>query len=150
MAHVFGDGERTRDVTICESVTFESLLLPQNILNGLKCDGFVKPSPIQLRAIPVGRCGFGKVFTIFSICSIYLILYVCFADIIMRSKSGTGKTLVFTILALETVDVSRNVVQVLILTPTREIAVQIEGVVKKIGDFIPGTLLKFYYLTVLV
>lgn len=62
----------------------------------------------------------------------------------MRSKSGTGKTLVFTILALETIDVSKNVVQVLILTPTREIAVQIQDVIKKIGVFIPGKLHKFF------
>lgn len=62
----------------------------------------------------------------------------------MRSKSGTGKTLVFTILALETVDVSRNDVQALILTPTREIAVQIQDVIRKIGAFIPGKLNLFF------
>lgn len=62
MAHVFAEGERTKDVTLCENATFESLLLPPKILEGLKADGFIKPSPIQMRAIPVGRCGFGKVF----------------------------------------------------------------------------------------
>lgn len=56
----------------------------------------------------------------------------------MRSKSGTGKTLVFSILALDTIDVKKDVVQVLILTPTREIAVQIQDVIKRIGAFIQG------------
>lgn len=56
----------------------------------------------------------------------------------MRSKSGTGKTLVFAILALETVNISKNAVQVLILTPTREIAVQIQDVIRKVGGSISG------------
>lgn len=60
----------------------------------------------------------------------------------MRSKSGTGKTLVFAILALQTVDVSRDAIQVLILTPTREIAVQIQDVIGKIGAFIQGKLVE--------
>lgn len=61
MAHIFAEGERSRDVISNENITFESLLLPQKILDGLIADGFVKPSPIQVRAIPVGRCGFGNV-----------------------------------------------------------------------------------------
>lgn len=62
MAHVFAAGERTKDVISNELATFESLLLPHMILDGLKTNGFEKPSPIQLRAIPVGRCGFGISF----------------------------------------------------------------------------------------
>lgn len=60
LAHLIEDNKRTEDVVIKESHTFESLLLPQNVLSGLKKNGFIKPSPIQLKAIPVGRCGFGK------------------------------------------------------------------------------------------
>lgn len=59
MAHVFQEGDRTRDVLINENVTFQSLLLPNPVLHGLRSNGFVKPSPIQLKAIPLGRCGFG-------------------------------------------------------------------------------------------
>lgn len=65
MAHIFAEGERTKDVTLSENVTFDSLLLPRSILEGLKSDGFVKPSPIQLRAIPVGRCGLGTILKFF-------------------------------------------------------------------------------------
>ncbi|KAJ8912037.1 hypothetical protein NQ315_000530, partial [Exocentrus adspersus] len=56
--------------------------------------------------------------------------------IIVKSKSGTGKTLVYSIIGLETVDVKKNQTQVLILAPTREIAVQTQGVLTSIGrDF---------------
>ncbi|XP_076657906.1 uncharacterized protein LOC143362019 isoform X2 [Halictus rubicundus] len=51
----------------------------------------------------------------------------------MRAKSGTGKTLVFCVIALEMVDVQVSSVQALMLAPTREIAVQISEVCSSIG-----------------
>lgn len=59
LAHSTVGNERTEDVIIKENTTFESILLGDKILKGLKENGYVKPSPIQLKAIPVGRCGFG-------------------------------------------------------------------------------------------
>lgn len=56
----------------------------------------------------------------------------------MRAKSGTGKTLVFSIIALEMLDVEVSSVQVLILAPTREIAVQISEVFSSVGSEIKG------------
>ena len=50
---------RTGDVLIAENVDFESLLLSDAVLKGLKAAGFERPSPIQLKAIPLGRCGLG-------------------------------------------------------------------------------------------
>ncbi len=50
---------RTADVKTFENVDFESLLLHPEVLAGLKKAGFEKPSPIQLKAIPLGRCGLG-------------------------------------------------------------------------------------------
>lgn len=61
----------------------------------------------------------------------YLELF--FVDLIVRSKSGTGKTLVFGILTLEMIDTSQNTLQALILAPTREIAVQIQDVIKSLS-----------------
>lgn len=53
------DFERSKDVEITEDVSFRDMMLSPRVLAGLtKCD-FVKPSPIQLRAIPIGRCGLG-------------------------------------------------------------------------------------------
>lgn len=56
----------------------------------------------------------------------------------MRAKSGTGKTLVFASIALEMVDMEVNNVQVLILAPTREIALQITEVITSVGSEIKG------------
>lgn len=64
--------------------------------------------------------------------------YFCFLDLIVKAKSGTGKTAVFGIIALETIDVTITSPQVLILAPTREIAIQIEHVLKAIGVNIKG------------
>lgn len=55
-----GDTQTTKDVEINEDVSFRDMMLSEQVLNGLtKCD-FLKPSPIQLRAIPIGRCGLGN------------------------------------------------------------------------------------------
>lgn len=51
---------RTGDVKIGENLDFEGLLLSEGVLQGLKAAGFERPSPIQLKAIPLGRCGLGK------------------------------------------------------------------------------------------
>lgn len=65
-------------------------------------------------------------------------MYFDFLDLIVQSKSGTGKTVVFTVIALEMIQTKRNALQVLAFAPTREIAVQIEDVIKTIGKNIPG------------
>ncbi|OWR48459.1 hypothetical protein KGM_213610 [Danaus plexippus plexippus] len=87
------------------------MLLSSNTLKGLKDSGFLKPSPIQLHGIPLGKCGF---------------------DLLLEAKSGTGKTAVFTVIALEKIDLKKGL-QVVILAPTREIASQICDVLRQIG-----------------
>jgi len=57
----------------------------------------------------------------------------------VRAKSGTGKTLVFGIIGLETIDIKILTPQVLIVAPTREIAIQICEVLRTIGSRIEGT-----------
>ena len=59
---------------------------------------------------------------------------------IVRAKSGTGKTVVFGVIALEAIDAQINSVQVLILAPTREIAIQIKEVVTALGCEIKGSI----------
>lgn len=105
IAHKLETQWRSQDVLQSEdeNATFEEFLLSKQLLSGLRKSGFVRPSPIQLRAIPLGLCGF---------------------DMVVQAKSGTGKTCVFSVLTLQAVNVSKNAVQVLILAPTREIAVQ--------------------------
>ncbi|XP_076817037.1 uncharacterized protein LOC143462679 [Clavelina lepadiformis] len=117
IAHSFQTKERTDDVRISENVTFSELLLSDNVLSGLTKSGFYKPSPIQLKAIPLGRCGL---------------------DLVVQAKSGTGKTCVFSVIALENTETGSPLLQVLILAPTREIALQIHGVISSIGQDIEG------------
>lgn len=96
--------------------TFEEMGLKDNLLRGIYSYGFEFPSAIQRRAIvPIiqGR------------------------DTIIQSQSGTGKTCVFSVGALEICSKSReNVPMVLILSPTRELAEQSEKVCTSIGDYL--------------
>ncbi|XP_026325190.1 probable ATP-dependent RNA helicase DDX20 [Hyposmocoma kahamanoa] len=111
LAHEMAEGTRTKDIKTSQGVTFSSLLLAPETLKGLQNSGFFKPSPIQLHAIPLGKCGF---------------------DLILEAKSGTGKTAVFSIIALEKLDLQKGL-QTIVLTPTREIAAQVCDVIKQIG-----------------
>lgn len=58
-AHNIDEEERTKDVISDNDGTFHSLMLSPLILEGLTYCGYRKPSPIQQKAIPVGKCGFG-------------------------------------------------------------------------------------------
>lgn len=51
---------RTGDVLLAEPGDFESLLLSRPVVEGLRAVGFERPSPVQLKAIPLGRCGLGE------------------------------------------------------------------------------------------
>jgi len=62
-AHKWSVKPRTSDVSIDEQATFSSLVLSEPVLTGLTQAGFERPSPIQLKAIPLGRCGFGTLTT---------------------------------------------------------------------------------------
>jgi ATP-dependent RNA helicase DDX20 len=56
----------------------------------------------------------------------------------VEAKSGTGKTCVFAIVALEMVVVESESLQVVVLAPTREIAYQIKNVIEAIGSEMKG------------
>ncbi|KPJ07214.1 putative ATP-dependent RNA helicase DDX20 [Papilio machaon] len=111
LAHDINEGHRTQDVRISQDITFDTMLLNTRTLQGLNDSGFHRPSPIQLHGIPLGKCGF---------------------DLLLEAKSGTGKTAVFSVIALEKIDINKGL-QVVILAPTREIAMQIHDVIKQIG-----------------
>ncbi|KAG6444842.1 hypothetical protein O3G_MSEX003546 [Manduca sexta] len=64
--------------------------------------------------------------------TIYHNLCLFFVDLLLEAKSGTGKTAVFTVIALEKLDLQKGV-QVIMLAPTREIAAQICNVIREIG-----------------
>lgn len=58
-AHDLETRKRSDDVLQSEGLDFGSLLLSPAVLDGLTAAGFHRPSPIQLKAIPLGRCGLG-------------------------------------------------------------------------------------------
>lgn len=94
--------------------TFDEMSLKPDLLKGIYAYGFEKPSAIQQRAIrPIVR---GR-------------------DVIAQSQSGTGKTAVFSIAALQLLDETSRDSQVLIVSPTRELAEQSQRVVQSLGDF---------------
>jgi ATP-dependent RNA helicase len=108
------DDNDNDDTTPC--ATFDAMHLKPDLLKGIYAYGFEKPSAIQQRAIrPIVR---GR-------------------DVIAQSQSGTGKTAVFSIAALQLLDASKmRDPQVLILSPTRELAEQTQKVVSSLGDFL--------------
>lgn len=55
------------------------------------------------------------------------------SDVVLLSPTGTGKTLAFLLPLIEQLDTKSNEVQALILTPTRELAIQVEQVVREMG-----------------
>ncbi|EAL71946.1 DEAD/DEAH box helicase domain-containing protein [Dictyostelium discoideum AX4] len=94
--------------------TFESMGLREELLRGIFNYGFEKPSAIQQRAIlPIIK---GR-------------------DTIAQAQSGTGKTATFSIGALQCVEVNVRSPQVLILSPTRELAQQIQKVALALSEF---------------
>ena len=82
---------------------FNELQLTDEVLRSVEEMGFVELTEIQAKSIPLIQSG---------------------ADIIGKSNTGTGKTAAFGIPAIESLSHERNGVEVLILCPTRELAMQ--------------------------
>lgn len=93
---------------------FNDLPISKDVLRGIKALGFEKPSPIQAQSIiPLleGR------------------------DVIGQAQTGTGKTAAFGIPLIESVDLSDNRVQGLVLAPTRELAIQIADHIMRLSRY---------------
>jgi ATP-dependent RNA helicase DeaD len=99
------------------SKLFSELGLSSELLQAVEKLGFEQASPIQAEAIPVLMTG---------------------KDIVGQSQTGSGKTAAFGIPAVEKVDPARKEVQILILCPTRELAVQVSEEIHKLALFKTG------------
>ena len=100
--------------------TFNSLQLSRPVLKGLSALGYSKPSPIQGASIPIALLG---------------------KDIIAGAVTGSGKTAAFMIPIIERLLYKPTHVpatRVIVLTPTRELAIQISDVGKKIAKYVEG------------
>lgn len=85
-------------------ISFEQFGLKAELSKAINDVGYETPSPIQLKTIP--RLLEGK-------------------DIVGQAQTGTGKTAAFALPVLENIDVKNTNVQALVLTPTRELAIQV-------------------------
>ncbi|KAB5563848.1 hypothetical protein DKX38_003902 [Salix brachista] len=95
--------------------TFDSMGLQENLLRGIYAYGFEKPSAIQQRGIVPFCKGL---------------------DVIQQAQSGTGKTATFCSGILQQLDYGLVQCQALVLAPTRELAQQIEKVMRALGDYL--------------
>lgn len=102
-----------------QSESFRDLGLSPELLKAVEQMGFEQASPIQAATIPALISG---------------------KDVAGLSRTGSGKTAAFAIPAVECVDTSIKAPQVLILCPTRELAVQVAGEVSKLSAFKRGVM----------
>lgn len=100
--------------------TFTTLSLSRPIMKGLGALGYTSPSPIQSAVIPVALMG---------------------KDVVAGAVTGSGKTAAYLIPILERlVYLPRKVAatRVIVLTPTRELAIQVADVGRKLGQYVGG------------
>lgn len=94
-------------------ITFSDFELHRNVHRAIHDMGFEEPSPIQASAIPLILEG---------------------KDLLGQAQTGTGKTAAFGIPLIEKMT-NDNKVQALVLTPTRELAIQVSGELRKISKY---------------
>ncbi|AOS85064.1 ATP-dependent RNA helicase [Chlorobaculum limnaeum] len=99
------------------SVNFRSLALSEPLLQALEAVGYENPTPIQANTIPLLLEG---------------------RDVLGQAQTGTGKTAAFALPALSNIDLSLTDPQVLVLAPTRELAIQVAEAFHTYAEFMPG------------
>jgi ATP-dependent RNA helicase RhlE len=103
--------------TVPKLIKFSEMTISAGLLHKLEAAGFTTPTPVQETAIPHGLAG---------------------KDIVATAQTGTGKTLAFMIPALERLtSTASKKPQVLILVPTRELAMQVHAVYEDFRGKLP-------------
>ncbi len=92
-------------------------LLSAELRVGVERAGFTVPTPIQAAVLPVALAG---------------------RDVVGLARTGSGKTAAFTWPLLEAIDLSERRPQALVMSPTRELAQQLTGVLRQLGAGMPG------------
>ena len=92
--------------------SFEEFNLDKKLLNAIRDMGFEEPSPIQKEAIPLALEG---------------------ADVIGQAQTGTGKTAAFGIPIIQNINEKDRHIQALVMSPTRELCIQVADEISKIG-----------------
>ena len=97
--------------------SFRELNLPAPLLSALDEVGYESPSPIQARTIPPLLEGL---------------------DLLGHAPTGTGKTAAFALPLLSRIDIDRQQVQLMVLTPTRELAIQVSEALQRYAAHLKG------------
>lgn len=97
--------------------SFSELELPEDILRAVREQGYERPSPIQAEAIPSLLAGH---------------------DVLGQAQTGTGKTAAFVLPLLSLVDTNKRDPQLLILAPTRELAIQVSEACQQYAKYMKG------------
>lgn len=100
-----------------DTILFSDLALSAPVLKAIQNVGYEVPSPIQAAAIPVLLAG---------------------GDILGMAQTGTGKTAAFALPLLSKLDLSKSEPQILVLAPTRELAIQVAEAFQKYAAEMPG------------
>jgi len=104
-------------MTSASVTAFNQLALHQNILKVLDEVGYETPSPIQAQTIPLMLEG---------------------RDLVGQAQTGTGKTAAFALPILSNLDLKQKQPQVLVLAPTRELAIQVAEAFQKYATHLKG------------
>ena len=96
-------------------MNFRDFDISDDILKAIDGMGFTKTTPIQKAAIPLGLKG---------------------RDITAQAQTGSGKTVAFAIPILEKLFIEDKSPQAIILCPTRELCIQVEGVIEQVGKHV--------------
>jgi len=118
MKEFYADAEESNDAKKQLHSTFQSLQLSRPVLKGLANLGYSKPSPIQSASIPIALLG---------------------KDIVAGAQTGSGKTAAYMIPIIERLLYKPAKIastRVIVLTPTRELAIQVCDVGRKIGQYV--------------
>jgi len=94
--------------------SFEDMNIKEKLLRGVFAYGYEKPSYIQSKAI---------------------VPFIEGNDVIAQAQSGTGKTATFSISLLQKIDENVNETQAIVLSHTRELALQIKNVIKNLASY---------------
>jgi ATP-dependent RNA helicase DeaD len=100
-----------------EAVSFNSLGLPENLLSAVTSIGFTSATDIQAKTIPPLLEG---------------------KDVLGEAQTGTGKTAAFGLPALAKIDTSVRKPQLMVLAPTRELAMQVAEAIESFGKNMKG------------
>jgi ATP-dependent RNA helicase DeaD len=109
--HRLGHNALSMETTI-SSRSFSSLNLSPETLRSLETKGYTSPTDVQHETIPLALAG---------------------KDLVVQSRTGTGKTAAFAVPIVEKVDPALETVQAVVLAPTRELAIQVAQEVAEIG-----------------